>query len=117
MQRKKIALFAFNGDIACFSHVLLNALDMHTSGIEVKIVIEGAATALLKGFSKGDAPFTELFREAAAEGLIDCVCMACSKKTGSYEAAGQLGLEIAGSMSGHPAVSRYLFSGFEVITF
>ena len=44
---RKTALFVFNGDPMCFIHVLLNALDMHEKGYEVKTVIEGAATKLI----------------------------------------------------------------------
>jgi hypothetical protein len=33
----KVAMFVFNGDPMCFIHVLLNALDMHQKGDEVKI--------------------------------------------------------------------------------
>ena len=38
---KKVALFAFNGELMCLMHVLLNAIDMNERGQEVKIVIEG----------------------------------------------------------------------------
>ena len=31
---KKVALFAFNGELMCFVHVLLNALDMKEKGYE-----------------------------------------------------------------------------------
>jgi len=44
---KKVALFAFNGELMCFIHVLLNALDMNERGHQVKIVIEGAATSVV----------------------------------------------------------------------
>jgi hypothetical protein len=32
---KKVALFAYNGEVMCFVHVLLNALDMREEGFEV----------------------------------------------------------------------------------
>jgi hypothetical protein len=41
---EKIALVAFNGEPMCFVHVLLNALDMHERGYDVKVIIEGSAT-------------------------------------------------------------------------
>ncbi len=44
---KKVVLFAFNAEFMCFVHVLLNALDMDSRGMDVKIVIEGGATALI----------------------------------------------------------------------
>ncbi len=45
---KKMALFVFNGDPMCFIHVLLNALDMNEKGYEAKIIVEGAATKLIR---------------------------------------------------------------------
>ena len=45
---KKFALFVFNGDPMCFIHVLLNAIDMSEKGHEAKIIIEGAATKLIR---------------------------------------------------------------------
>ncbi len=44
---RKVALFAFNAEFMCFIHVLLNALDMNATGMDVKIVIEGSATKLI----------------------------------------------------------------------
>ena len=32
---KKVVLFAFNGELMCFIHVLLNALDMNERGHEL----------------------------------------------------------------------------------
>ena len=34
---RKFVLFAFNGELMCFIHVLLNALDMQEKGFDVKI--------------------------------------------------------------------------------
>ena len=45
---KKVALVAFTGGASCFSHVLLNALDMKERGYETLVIIEGAATAQIK---------------------------------------------------------------------
>lgn len=39
----KIAYFAFNGNTMCFQHLLLNTLDLHQKGHEVKLIIEGEA--------------------------------------------------------------------------
>ena len=53
---KKIALFAFNGELTCFVHVLLNALDLKAKGHTVGIVIEGAATKLVPELSSEGNP-------------------------------------------------------------
>jgi hypothetical protein len=117
MQEKKIALAAFNGEMMCFAHVLLNALDMADKGFEVKVIIEGQATGLLNKFLDEKAPFSALFRRTLDKGLIDCACRACSAQTNTLEAAQTLGVELAGEMEGHPSLASYRFSGYEIITF
>jgi hypothetical protein len=114
---KDYALFAFNGDIMCFSHVLLNALDLNERGHRVGIIIEGAATQLITALSKEDNPFYGLFGRVRALGLVDGVCRACSNKMGTLEAAKTLGLNLLDEMNGHPAMGHYLGQGFQIITF
>ena len=61
----KFAFFAFNNNMMCFQHILLNALDLADKGKEAKIIIEGEAltfsppvrNAHKRGFLKGT--FTE----------------------------------------------------------
>ncbi|NLI32062.1 MAG: cytoplasmic protein [Deltaproteobacteria bacterium] len=113
----KFALFAFNGEAMCFMHVLLNALDMHGKGQNVKVVIEGAATKLIPELSSDSSPLKSLFEEACIHDLVDGVCMACSNKMGTLEAAKAMGLKMLNEMSGHPSMGRYCREGFEIITF
>ncbi len=115
--KKKFALFAFNGESMCFAHVLLNTLDLHSKGYEVKMIIEGTATALVSDFEKGDAPFTAKYRECLATGLIAGVCKACSAKMGSLESAQRQGLTLLEDMYGHPSIERFIHDGYEVISF
>lgn len=117
MKEKKMVLAAFNGEMMCFAHVLLNALDMAGKGFDVKVVIEGKATGLLPGLTDSKAPFAVLFRKVLDAGLIDCACRACSAQMNATEAAQTLGIELAGDMDGHPSLSAYLYSGYEIITF
>ena len=117
MAIKKKALFAFNGERMCFAHVLLNALDMHGRGYEVRIVIEGAATGLVPGLAKEGAPFHNLYKQAKEKALIDGACRACSKKMGVLKAVKLEGLTLLDEMSGHPSMARYEEEGFDIITF
>ena len=110
---KKIALYAFKGEKMCFMHVLLNAIDMSSKGIEVKIVIEGDAVKLLEKFVELENP---LFSKAIRMGLIDCVCKACSAKMGVFEYNEKSGIRISGEMNGHPPMEAYIKDGFEIIT-
>ena len=117
MNEKKMVLAAFNGEMMCFAHVLLNALDMAGKGFDVKVVIEGKATGLLPKLTDSKAPFAALFRKVLDAGLIDCACRACSAQMNATERAQTLGIELAGGMDGHPSLSAYLYSGYEIITF
>lgn len=114
---KKVALFAFNGELMCFMHVLLNAIDMNERGYEVKIVIEGSATKLVPELAKEDSPMHRLYEKAKGLDLIDGVCKACSNKMGTIEAVKVEGLRLLDEMTGHPSIARYKEEGFEVITF
>lgn len=114
---KKVALFAFNGDMTCFVHVLLNALDMAERGYEVKTVIEGAATKLVPELVKAEHPMFKLFKKMRDSGLLEGACKACSNKMGVLAAIEAEGIPLLGEMTGHPAMGTYLDEGFEVITF
>jgi len=115
---KKVALFAFNGEPMCFVHVLFNALDMKEKGWDVRVIIEGSATKLVKTFEdEPDGPFAPLYRQVRDAGLVDCVCQVCSAKMGSMEAAKAQELNLCAEMNGHPSIARYMDDGFEVLTF
>jgi hypothetical protein len=114
---EQYALFAFNGDPMCFVHVLLHTLDMNSSGYDVKLVIEGSATKLVKDLQDPNAPFAELYKEVKEGGLIDCVCRACSNKMGSLESAEAQGLPVGGELKGHPSMSAYIDKGYTIVTF
>ncbi len=111
---KKYALFAFRGDPMCFIHVMLNALDLKAAGHEVKVILEGEAVKLIKPMQEDNNP---LFKKMKDQGLIDCVCRACSAKLGVLEYNEKSGIRLADEMSGHPAMSTYIAQGCEIITF
>jgi hypothetical protein len=114
----KVALFAFQGEPMCFVHVLLNAFDLKEKGHEVAIVMEGAATRLVRELHEDPAkPFAALYERARREGLVDCVCRACAAQMGAAESAAAQGLPLADEMLGHPSMARFLADGYQVITF
>ena len=114
---KSIVLFVFNGDPMCFIHVLLNGLDLQSKGMQGRIVVEGAATGLLPKLAEASNPLHQLWEKAKSQGLVDGVCKACATKMGTVEEAVRQGLALLDDMSGHPAMSRYIDAGFEVISF
>ncbi len=113
---KKIAIFAFSGDMMCFAHALFNTLDLHTKGFDVMLIIEGSATGLLEDIDTGASPFTSEFHKCMKHGLIAGVCAACSSSTGTQDAAKRLKLTLLGDMGGHPSMEEYIESGYEIIT-
>jgi hypothetical protein len=113
----KTALVAFNGDMMCFVHVLLNALDQKAKGFEVALIIEGAATKLVPDLLKSDNQMHPLFKMVRDQGLLDCVCRACAAKMGVLETVQAEGLPLGEDMNGHPSLGRYIEEGFQVITF
>jgi hypothetical protein len=116
MQGNKTAIFAFKGNPVCFVHVLLNALDMHEKGGEIKIVLEGEATKLLNDLPKETNPLHGLYGKVKKRGLIDGVCRACAIKMEALEAAGAEGLRIADDMAGHAGMEPYIEQGYAIIT-
>jgi hypothetical protein len=113
----KVALVAFQGEIVCFAHVLLNALDLKQRGAEARIIIEGQATQLLQDLNRPENPFHSLYCKTRESGLIEGVCRVCATKTGSLAEAQAQGLPLLDDMSGHPSLGRYLEAGFTLVTF
>lgn len=113
----KYVLFAFNGEVMCFIHVLLNALDLRDKGAEVKIVIEGAACRLIQELGEAGHPFHQLYEQVRSGGLIDGICKACAQKMGTLEVARTQGLTILENMAGHAGMAPYLREGCHIITF
>lgn len=114
---KKVLLAAFRGDLLCFVHVLLNALDMHGRGMRARILFEGASVTLVAQLADSQADFHSLYAKAKEAGLIEGACKACSAKLGALQAVQAEGLTLLGDMGGHPALGRYLDEGWTILTF
>jgi len=114
---KKIVLLAYNGELTCFAHVMLYALDCQAKGHEVKVIIEGAATKLIKDLAVEGKPFANIYSQFKEKDLLTCICQACSQKMGAFAEAERQGLNIVGEMQGHPAIANYLEEGYELISF
>ncbi len=113
----KIALVVFNGELMCFTHVMLYAREFFEEGYEVKIVLEAAATKLPGQLAVPDSPFAELLKFVKEKGLIDSVCKACSIKMGANEEVEKEGLPLNGELNGHPSMEKLVKEGFQVLTF
>jgi len=108
---KKFVYFAFNGNPMCFTHILLNALDMKEKGYDSIIVIEGEAVKLVKELEEN-----KLFLKAKDQGIIDGICKGCSAKLGVLEYNQSSGIPLLGDMKGHPSMESYIKKGYNIIT-
>ena len=59
----------------------------------------------------------QLYIKVREKNLIIGACKACSTKLGVADAVKAEGVELIGSMAGHPAVGEYLREGYTVLTF
>jgi hypothetical protein len=96
---------------------MLYALDYADKGYTVGVIIEGAATKLIGDLAKPGTPFAQLYQQLREQGLIACICKACSVKMGSYDEAREQGLPFGEDMQGHPSLEQYTKEGYEVMTF
>lgn len=110
---KKILFYGMTGEKMCFQHILLNALDLTESGVEVKIIFEGASVKLVSVFEEEGNP---LYKKAKSKDIIAGICLACSKVMDVYEANLESGLPMLNDMSGHAGMKEYVSKGYEVIS-
>jgi len=110
---KQIIIFAFNGNPLYFVHLLLNALDMHSKGIDTKVIIEGEAVKLVEEMETSN---NILYKDAKDKGIIDGICKACSAKMGVLEYNETVGIPLKDEMDGHPSMVLYINDGYQVIT-
>lgn len=110
---EKAVFFAFKGELLCFNHILINALDMDSKGVEAKIVMEGEAVKLIKELEESG---NELYKKTKDKGLFDSICKACSAKFGVLEYNETVGIPVSGEAKGHPPMAEYVKDGYQIIT-
>lgn len=112
-QMKKILFYAMTGEVMCFQHILLNALDLSSAGHEIRIIFEGASVTLPPVLEEKANP---LYRKAKQQGLIAGICLACSKALEVYQANEKTGLPFLSDMNGHAGMKSWIDQGYEVIS-
>lgn len=106
--------YAMRGEMMCFRHVLLNALDLHQKGHTVRIIFEGESVKLppiLAG--EQDA----LYEKCLTRGLIAGVCHACSHTLGVLAEIKKLKLPLLADMEGHAGMAPFVEQGYQVTVF
>lgn len=109
----KILFYGMTGEKMCFLHVLMNALDLASSGREVKVLFEGASVRLVPQFEQERHP---LYLKVKAQGLIAGVCLACSKAMDVHEQNVASGLPLLDDMNGHAGMKPFLDAGYAVVS-
>ncbi|NLJ78286.1 MAG: hypothetical protein GX329_02890 [Tissierellia bacterium] len=109
----KVLFYGMTGEKMCFQHILLNALELHASGTEVRIIFEGASVGLVPIF---EGENNLLYAKAREAGLIVGICLACSRALGVYDENLATGLPMLDDMSGHAGMGDYIRRGYEVIS-
>lgn len=112
---RKTALFAFNGEMMCFMHVLLNAWDLHQRGETVLVVVEGQATGLLPELADPQHSLHAMYARVVDAGVLAGACRACSGKMGVLGAIQALDIPLLDEMQGHPAIGTYHEQGYTVM--
>lgn len=110
---KKVLYYGMTGEKMCFNHILLNALDLNESGIEAKIIFEGASVKLIPIFEKENNP---IYNKAKAAGLIAGFCVACSKVMEVYDDCVKAGIPELSDMNGHAGMKKYIQEDYEVVS-
>lgn len=110
---KKYLFYGMTGEKMCFQHIFMNALDLHGSGHEARIIFEGASVKLVAVFEEENNP---MYKKAKEAGLIAGACLACSKVLGVYDEVVNTGLNMLDDMNGHAGMKSYIEKGFEVIS-
>ncbi|NLB17759.1 MAG: hypothetical protein GX825_03260 [Syntrophomonadaceae bacterium] len=110
---EKILFYGMTGEKMCFLHLLMNALDLSSSGYEVKIIFEGQSVKLVPLFEEEMNP---LYKKAKDSGIIAGVCKTCSKVLGVYDQNKITGLAMLDDMSGHAGMKSYINGGYKVIS-
>lgn len=110
---KKFLFYAMGGEKMCFQHLLMNAVQLAEAGNEVKIIFEGQSVKLPSSLEKDKNP---LYIKAKDMGIIQGICLACSKALGVYEDNLETGLEMLDDMMGHAGMKPLIDEGYEVIS-
>jgi len=113
---KKIVIFAFQGELMCFAHALLNVLDLHAKGHHAKLVIEGSATKLIAQLAAPETPFHRQYQQIISDKLLAGICKACASKMGTLEEAKKQGISLLDDMNGHPGFAGWLAEGYDIIS-
>lgn len=112
----KYMLVGFTGELTCFAHILINALDMTQRGHEARIIFEGASVNLVQVLAEESCSFHGLYKKVQDAGLVEGACKACAAKLGATGVVAGQGIPFLDAALGHPSLAEYLDGGWQIIT-
>ncbi len=110
---RKFLFYAMTGERSCLLHVLMNAVDLHAKGHQVRVIFEGRSVAAIPQLAEAKNPH---YVNAKSAGLLAGICLACAKMLNVLEECEALGLPMLSDMFGHAAMAPYVAEGYEVIS-
>ena len=110
--KEKYLFYAMQGEKMCFMHLLMNVIDLHESGHEVKIIFEGQSVLLPKELEEEKNP---LYKKAVENNLIAGVCLGCSKVLNILEYNETLPYPLLSDMSNHAGMKSFIEDGYKIV--
>lgn len=118
---RKLLFVVFSPDDCRIQHAFRYALDLVRHGHEVRVVLEGEATAKLR---EREGRFGDLLRAALTQNLVAGVCASAARGCASGDTARdvtgmakELELPLLDDLEGHAGIEPFVREGFEVVTF
>ena len=116
----KIALLVFSdtsqANLAKGLHALLITKQLHQSGIEVRLIFDGAGTAWITALADPEHRLHGLFNEVKGLGLMEGVCHYCSGHYSDPALVEKEGLALLGEAEGHPDIASLIKDGYQILT-
>lgn len=122
--KRKLLFLTFSDDACTQNHLFKYALDLHDAGHELKIILEGRATACLRRLGDSDPSFTALFDEAMTKKLIHGSCEKATGGCGHPKAkddgirlARERAVPLLSDLDGHAGIRSFVDEGYEIVIF
>lgn len=120
----KHLFLVFTEETCKMTHAFLYALDVHKSGMMIKMILEGAATRKAMNLAEESESFGKLFNRALECKILMGACRTASKGCSNKGDKSQTidwmlshNVELLDDMDGHAGITRYLREGYDVICF
>ncbi len=116
----QIAVLVFSdtsqANLARGLHALLLTKQLYQSGIEVRLIFDGAGTGWITALADPEHRLHGLFNEVKGLGLVEGVCQYCSGRYSDPALVEKEGLALLGEAEDHPDIARLIKEGYQLLT-